>query len=316
METKVNYSAVGAFVLLLGALLVAAILWLSVGLGRHAQKVLYQSVVSESVAGLNLDAPVKYLGVDVGKVHAIKLDPSNPQQVQLVFAINAGTPVKTDTEAVLKTQGLTGIAYVELSGGSPTALLLQARPGQILPQISTKPSLSARLENVLSAVLTNLDRTAANINAVLNDENRTRFTKILQDTSAVMDVLASQKAVIRAGIADVAITGRHTAEASAKLNVLFLRMGASAEAITAMAENVGQAGLSTKNTADQFGKGMRQFNNDTLPELQRLMTELKDLSISLNRLIEQTEHNPSILIRGRQASPPGPGEIYSESPSP
>ena len=68
------------------------------------------------MAGLNVNAPVKYNGVDVGKVHDIRLDPADPMRVTLEFAIERGTPIKTDTEAVLTTQGLTGIAYVELSG--------------------------------------------------------------------------------------------------------------------------------------------------------------------------------------------------------
>jgi hypothetical protein len=33
---------------------------------------------NESVAGLNLNAPVKYNGVDVDKVHRIDLDLANP----------------------------------------------------------------------------------------------------------------------------------------------------------------------------------------------------------------------------------------------
>ena len=70
------------------------------------------------MAGLNVDAPVKYLGVDVGKVSRIEIDPRNSQQVRLHFLIDRGTPIKQDSLAVLKTQGLTGIAYIELSGGS------------------------------------------------------------------------------------------------------------------------------------------------------------------------------------------------------
>ncbi|MFZ6731866.1 MlaD family protein [Undibacterium sp. Ji42W] len=314
METKVNYAAVGAFVLALGALLIAAVLWLSVGLGKRQQTILYQSVVSESVAGLNLDAPVKYQGVNVGKVRNINLDPGNPQQVQLVFSIIAGTPIKTDTLAVLKTQGLTGIAYVELSGGSPTAPLLQAREGQTYPQIPTKPSLSARLENVLSAVLANLDRTAANVNAVLNDENRAAFGKILHDTSAVMDALASQKNAMRMAISNAAVTTANTAQASAKIDGLFQRLGKSADAVASMADKAGQASDSTRKAADELGGGVRQLSSDTLPDLQRLMAELTTLSASMTRLIEQTEHNPSSLIRGRQAPPAGPGESKGATP--
>ena len=65
------------------------------------------SMTEESVAGLNLNAPVKYNGVEVGKVSDIRLDPVNPEKVRLTFAIEHGTPIKADTVAVLKTQGLT-----------------------------------------------------------------------------------------------------------------------------------------------------------------------------------------------------------------
>src|SRR3954463_15897109 len=119
MDSKVNYAAVGVFVIGLGAALVAPILWLAAGGELHKKVDLYQSLSNESVAGLNVNAPVKYRGVDVGKVKDIQLVPDNPQQVQIVYAIDRGTPIKADTIATLTTQGLTGIAFVELSGGSP-----------------------------------------------------------------------------------------------------------------------------------------------------------------------------------------------------
>ena len=127
------------------------------------------------MAGLNLNAPVKYNGVDVGKVREIGLDPGNPERVNLLFAIERGTPIKVDTIAVLKTQGLTGIAYVEFSGGAPGAPPLRIIAGNKYPVIRTKPSLSARLENMLTKVLAKLDSTSNNINAVLSEENRAAF---------------------------------------------------------------------------------------------------------------------------------------------
>ena len=308
METKVNYAAVGAFVLALGAAFIAGILWLSVGLGKQKHYEKYLAIVNESVAGLNVDAPVKYLGVDIGKVKDIKLDPANPQQVLLQFAIEQGTPIKIDTLAVLKTQGLTGIAYVELSGGSPNAPALVATGPDELPVIRTKPSLGARLENVLSSVLANLDRTAANINAVLNDENRAAFTKILADTSAVTGTLAAQKNAMSSGIANASKTADNAARASAQLDPLLQRISSSAEAIEKLAKEATSASISTKKTVDDAGSAVRQISNDTVPELNRLLTELGDLSSSLKSLSEQTKQNPSSLIRGRQPVPYGPGE--------
>ena len=171
MEDKVNYSLVGAFVLLLGAALVSGVLWLAAGVGGRQAMDRYQAVIQESVAGLNLDAPVKYLGVDVGKVTRIGIDPQNSEQVRLEFLIERGTPIKEDSVAVLKTQGLTGIAYIELSGGSADAPPLVMGADGVPPTIPFKPSLAARLENVLTNVLGNIDRVSDNLNAVFDNDN-------------------------------------------------------------------------------------------------------------------------------------------------
>ena len=103
--------------LVLGAALIGGVLWLASGGSFRQAYDVYRAYSDESVSGLNLNAPVKYNGVEVGKVQEIRLDPANPERVNLLFAIERGTPIKVDTVAVLKTQGLTGIAYVELSGG-------------------------------------------------------------------------------------------------------------------------------------------------------------------------------------------------------
>ncbi len=311
MESKVNYAAVGVFVLVLGAVLIAVVLWLSVGLGAKKHYLLYRAVVDESVAGLNLNAPVKYMGVDVGKVRDIKLDPANPRQVKLVFAIENGTPIKVDTEAVLKTQGLTGIAYVELSGGSPNAAPLQASSSGQLPLIHTKPSLSARLENVMTSVLASLDHTAANINAVLNDENRAALSRILQDTSTVMGAIAAQKNAISNGIASAAKTADNTARATAHLDALVKKVSTATDAVGAAANETTQASRSAQKTIEDMDVGVRALTGDTIPDINQLIRELSALSNSLQRLSEQTEKNPSSLLRGRQPVPYGPGEKKS-----
>ena len=310
MDSKVNYAVVGVFVLALGAVFIASILWLAAGAGSKKYYELYMAVMNESVAGLNVDAPVKYLGVDIGKVRTIQLNPSDPQEVQLIFAIEQGTPIKEDTEAVLKTQGLTGIAYVELSGGAPSSQLLVAGSGQY-PIIHTKPSLSARLENVLTTVLANLDRTAANVNALFDDENRAEVKKILANTSIAMNTIASQKEEITSLIANAAKTADYAARAAANIAPMLTRISNSADALRKMANEAVLASTSTKKTVDQVGTGVRQFTGETLPEIERLLGELNALSASLRRLSNQTGHNPSSLLRGLQPVPLGPGEKIS-----
>ena len=308
METKVNYAAVGLFVLALSAALVAGILWIASGGAFQKHYDLYLAIEEESVAGLNLNAPVKYNGVDVGKVRDIQLDRADPKRVTLTFAIESGTPIKTDTEAVLKTQGLTGIAYVELHGSSAGAPPLRAAAGEKYPVIRTQPSLSARLENVLTTVLAKLDSTSNNINELLSDENRAAFKTTLANLAAVTQTIAARKSTLDAGIANAARTFDNTARATTDLGPVIDRIGRSADAVEKMGNEAAAASASAGKTVDAVGTDVKRFTTETLPEVQRLLGELSVLSASLRRLSEKIEGSPGGLLLGRRPVPPGPGE--------
>ena len=304
METKVNYAIVGAFVLLLGSVLIAGVLWLAAGGMAQKKYDPYLAVENESVAGLNLNAPVKYNGVDVGRVEEIRLDPENPVRVILQLAIERGTPIKTDTVAILKSQGLTGITYVELSGGTRDSPPLRITAGNKYPVIRTQPSLGARLENVLTSVLAKLDSTSNNINAILSEENQTAFKNALADIAGVAHIIAQRRAAIDAGLTDTSRTLNNTAHASAQLDPAIQRIERSAAAVEKMGNEVALAG----KTVNSIGADVKRFTAETIPELERLLGELSVLATSLRRLTEQTERNPSSLLFGRRSVPEGPGE--------
>ena len=322
MEDKLNPTAVGAFVLLLGAALVAGVLWLAAGVGNSKPTTAYQSIFTESVAGLNLDAPVKYLGVNVGKVQRIAIDPGNPRQVLLDLQIEQGTPVKQDSEAVLKSQGLTGIAYVELSGGSPGSPPLLATAEVPRPLIRSKPSLSARLENVMTTVLSSVDRTSASLNALLDDGNQAAIKRSLADVSALLQTLAEQRGAFASAITDLATTARHTALASAQLGPAVAAVGpalapigpaleqvqAAAASVDRMAQAAGLASTRAGQVADAALGGVQQLRGDTLPGMDRLLTELGPLVASLRQLSEQLRTQPGSLLVGGALRAPGPGE--------
>ena len=308
MEDKVNYALVGIFVLGLGAALVVAVLWLAAGINTQKKYEPYQSIIKESVAGLSISAPVKYLGVDVGKVSGIAIDPQNSRQVLLKFQIERGTPVKQDTEAVLKSQGLTGISYIELSGGSVGSAPLLATDEVPVPLIRSKPSLSARLEDVLTTVLANVNRTSANVDAVFDADNRAALKQVLADTASVAHALAAQQGTMTAGIADAARTARNAARVSDRLGPAIERIAASADALAKMGNDVSRTSDSAGRTVDSAASGVLQMRSETLPELQRLLGEMSSLAVSLRQLSEQTERSPSSLIRGAPQGRPGPGE--------
>jgi len=300
-------------VLVLGAALIVAALWLASGGLSQKTYDLYLAVEDESVAGLNLNAPVKYNGVDVGKVREIRLDPVNPERVNLIFAIERGTPVSEDTIAVLKTRGLTGIAYVELSGGTQSSAPLHAAGGGY-PVIRTKPSLSARLENILGSLLAKLDSTSSSINGFLSEENRAAFKSAVADIATVARTVAARKDAIDASIASAARTLDNASRASAQAGPVLERVGRGAEAIEKMGSEVARTSASAGKTVDSVGADVARFSAQTLPELERLLGELGVLSASLRRLSEQTERDPRGLLFGRQEAPDGPGEPKGPRP--
>jgi phospholipid/cholesterol/gamma-HCH transport system substrate-binding protein len=228
--------------------------------------------------------------------------------VYLRFDIEQGTPIKVDTVAVLKTQGLTGIAYVELSGGTKDSAPLLATAAYEYPVIRTKPSLSARLENVLTTVLAKLDSTTGSVNAILSDENRAAFTSALADIATLAHTLAERKDTLDAGLADAARTFKNASRATAQVGPMIERIERSADAVEKMGNEVAATSTSAGKTVDSVGADLTRFSAETLPELERLLGELRVLSTSLRRLSQQTERDPRGLLFGRQPALPGPGE--------
>lgn len=293
MESKVNFTIVGLFTLTLVAALIAILLWLGTG-GRYYKIYdTYYAYMNESVSGLNLNAPVKYRGVAVGNVRDITLDPANSERVWLLLKIERGTPVKEDSVAVLRTQGLTGIAYVELTGGSLQSPLLKAKRDEKYPVIRTGPSLMTRMDAALTSLLTNVSRVSDNVNAVLDEDNRRAFKHSLAQIDAVTRMLAARSATIETGVNNAAKTLEHSARASADLGRLIERAGRSAEAVERLANETSRTAAAVPGT---------------LQGIQLLVDDLRELSASLRRVSDQLERNPNALLFGKPQPEPGPGE--------
>jgi len=301
MDAKVNFAVVGVFVLVLGAALIAGVLWFSSGGTYRRAYDTYQTYMAESVSGLNLDAPVRYRGVEVGRVRKMALAPMNVEQVQLTLDIERGTPVKQDTVAVLRVQGLTGIAYVELSGGGPDSAALEARSGEAYPVIRSGPSLMVRLDSAVSALLTNANRTSVSMNALMDEDNRRVFKQTLAELQVLSRTLAARSAAIDSSLLNTARTMDNTARVSGDLPRLVERMQASADRFDRMTSDVAQAGTGVR--AD-----LREASGEVLREVRLLASELREVTASLRRFSEQLEQNPSMLLYGRPASRLGPGE--------
>ena len=170
MEPKINYTLVGAFVLILTVALIIFITWLSAGFTTKNYKT-YLVIMNESVAGITSNSTVKYNGVDVGSVKKIALCPKNPKQVELFLQIEEHTPITAGTTATLNSQGLTGITYVSLQGSDTNLTPLTILPGEEYPIIKTSPSLFVRLDTTLRQLTANMNQITQDFNGILGGKN-------------------------------------------------------------------------------------------------------------------------------------------------
>ena len=293
---------------MLGAILIAGILWIASGGINQKEYDTYLAIENESVAGLSVNALVKYNGVDVGRVSAISLDAENQQRVRLELLIAHGTVIKQDTMATLKTQGLTGIVYLELSGGDPKSATLVASADAPYPEIKTIPSLSTRLESLLSSVVVKLDHLSSSFDGINSPENIKAFASTLSDIAAVTHTIALRKDSLDAGMKHAANTFANTDQASVKLAPLIDNLQKSANAIELMANDTANSSLEVGSSAKLLSKDAHRLITETTPEIRVLIAELSGLSNSLRRLSEQAERNPSGIIAGPSKVPDGPGE--------
>lgn len=320
MEPKPNYILVGAFVVILGAVVTVGVLWLGKTDYRGAFD-RYEAYMRESVAGLSENSTVKYRGVDVGRVKDIALSPDNPEEVRLTLDIAHGTPIKTDTIAVLETQGLTGLATINLTGGSRSAPPLHALEGQEYPVIKTGPSLFFRLDEAisrllsekgLSQLLADLDLAAKGAAEALDEENRATLKRTIKDLSDVVQSVADHKHQIEDSLEGAALSADNLVKVTASLNeqvpVLLARINKSAAALGTMTEELAQTSKAVRAVVNESKPELQQFSRQTLPETALLVSELRQLASALTRVARDLEREPNSLVFGKTPAPRGPGE--------
>lgn len=186
METNINYTAVGAFVVFLVAVIVVAIIWLSSGFSSEEEFARYQVNMKESVSGLNVDSPVEYNGVKVGTVESMLISHKNPQQVALLLKIQKDTPVTLGTKAKLDARALTGVAFIQLEDKGTNMQPLVAQPGQKYPLIPTTPSIFVRLETALTQINNSFQQLSKSVHGLLDDENLDAIKRTLKSTQSAM----------------------------------------------------------------------------------------------------------------------------------
>ncbi len=322
METRVSYILVGGFVLGLMAALFVATIWLA-KIKLEGDRDVYVIRFSGSVTGLQVGSPVRYRGVPVGVVTGIRIDPQNVARVQVRVEVEEGTPIKTDTIASLELQGLTGAAYVQLSGGSETSALLAAaaaEQGVAVPVIPSRPSTIAEVVDAAPQILQRMLEVADRVPHLLNPENVRAISNTLSNVEAMSGELATAAAGLDEAMAEARVAMAEARSALATFDRLATELrpeltGAVAQARgtlatvdrTADALSGEVTGLlrSFRQSSDQLAallaenrEPLRDFTGTGLYELTSTLAHLRNLTDQISRVVTRIENDPSNFLFG------------------
>jgi phospholipid/cholesterol/gamma-HCH transport system substrate-binding protein len=287
METKANYVAVGAFVLICVIGLVVTLLWLA-GAQYSQEYDYYQTSFKGSVSGLGKGTVTRYNGIEVGRVTDLTFDPHDPQSVIVTLQVQPHLNIREDSVASIASQGLTGGSYVEISGGTRDSPLLTAKEGERYPVIRSKQSTLAQLEQSAPEVVAKLNVAASRINDLLKDENR----KALANTLANLDTLTTMLAA-RSGEIDASI--RHANDAVANLEKASRAFQPTIDHANATIETANTTLAKYGKVADDADA---YINGEGLAQLSDLIGDMRRTVANLNRLSAQINKQPTVLLFG------------------
>lgn len=299
MEREANYTAVGAFVLLVVTMASLFVYWYA-GSGDARDYKRYEIYFEGSVSGLNRGSTVRYLGVDVGRVVAIRIDARASDRVQVIADIDSTTPISKETLASLSMQGVTGLLYIDLLANAKTTRVMASVPSERYPVIDSVQSnfdrLLSSLPDLVGRATVVVDRAAR----VLSDENIKAFSKTLQNielTSATLPGAMRDAAVV---VADLKTTLADVRVAAASARQLMETSGpdlaAASERIRAISENLARTTSNLDRLMTDHREDLGLFLRDSLPEFERLLRDSRSAAQEFGELSRSLKADPSQLL--------------------
>ncbi|MBL27346.1 MAG: ABC transporter substrate-binding protein [Rhodospirillaceae bacterium] len=327
METRASYLVVGGFVLALFTGFLVFVAWFA-QFGVGSDKAYYRLYFADSISGLSVGSPVRFRGVPVGSVSEVVIDPANMTQVRVTIEVAESTPVKTDSVASLEQEGITGGAYVNITGGSEAAARLTPEPGQDYAVLPVEQSSLAAVIDAAPKLLSNLMNLTERAQRILSEENQAAVTDILRNIGSLSQSLSASAQEFEKLAADARGTVAHADDLVTSLDGRIDGIASSAQAALKRADDAlstidGQSrriGDQVEMTADDLRKLIASLNesadsisaflekteqpvstfaSEGLYELTALMAELRQLASNLSRLTTQFERGPGDFLFGR-----------------
>jgi phospholipid/cholesterol/gamma-HCH transport system substrate-binding protein len=299
MEREANYLAVGTFILLVLGLGIAFVLWYT-DANDGRQYGVYEIQFAGSVSGLDRGSPVRYLGVDVGRVRRLSIDTENASRVNVVVEVDQTAPISSATRASLGLQGVTGLLYVNLREAPEVDKTQPLRQGTRYPIIESVASdfdtFLASLPELMSRANSILER----VGRVFSDQNLVALSDTLKNLEKASQSLpATAKNVgdlvgdMRATVAEIHVAAESvrsiTTQAQPDIQAMLAKMNT-------VADNLQQASARVDSFAAKSETQLGNFTEQGLFELQRLVRETRTAAREFRDLSRSLRENPSQIL--------------------
>lgn len=300
MERDANYFAVGAFVLMVTAMAGLFVYWYSEGRERR-DYVPYEVYFPGSVTGLTEGSSVRYLGVEVGKVRRIRLDPRSPERVQVVADIDGAAPISEKTTAELAMMSFaTGLLYIDLRQNTSGREILPPMPSERYPVINTVRSSLDSFMDALPDLAGNAALLLERAQQIFSPENSAALADMVKNLHEVSERLPGTVEKVDALLADFAATSaqvrslvasmeRATGEVMPEVRQLAARLNATAA-------NMEEASRTLQQFMGANSGNLTTFARDGLPQLQRTLEEAGSAAAEIRALTQSLKADPSRLI--------------------
>ena len=310
METKAHHALVGFFAVFL--ILAGGFFALWLGQTTFDRDYAFYDVVFDGpVRGLREAGEVRFNGIQVGEVTEIGLDPQNPNRVIARIRLLTETPVRVDSSAQLEPQGLTGLSYIQISGGTAEAQRLQGTTRGDPPRIYAE---QAQIESLVAGGVDALEaaqRALYQVSVLLSEENLDRIASTFENIDEITERLAGEDALVeelRSAIRSLEATSVDVGAAARSLEIF------GRDATTLANNELTQASIDVSLAAQQIDIAGRQaqelmttlqpaierLSNEGTDELTRTMEDVRRLVATLDRIALEIEDNPTGFISGEQ----------------
>ncbi len=308
MESESRYAVVGAFIFAIFAAAIVFIIWLG-QVSFDTEYSEYQVVFKGPVRGLSQSGEVRFNGIKVGEVNHLALDPEDPNMVLARIRILAQTPIKEDSYAQLEPQGITGLSYIQIYGGSTNSKKLTRMPGDAYAKI---PAKTAQIDDLVAGgedLILSANTALVRINALLSTKNIEEFSKTLANIQSISSQLSEEGSLAN----DLGEALRATASAAQEIENTarsFSELGKSGNRLIAedakeMIAQIETAASELQATSKQAGELIAQvsdpldrFSDEGVSEIILALRDMRAVLQSMERVIEEVDRDPLEFMAG------------------